>query len=394
MQAIKDGTLSATVFQNPEGQAAGGLTAAVWYLEGAEPQKEIMIPFILVTPENVDAISMITDRVYGAEAGTVVEEPAAEEPEAVSIDWESDFWSEPYTPQQEWVLGVSYQNLAFPYVAAMQKAIQNKAEEIGVKIIEADAFNDTNKELANVENMLAQGIDLLLFEAASLEASVASIEAANNADVPVVQFNGKAEGGEYITFVGSNQIESGELLGEWLLDLYEQLGKDTLKGIYLRGVAGQITDIARSDGVMKVLGDAGMTDKFEFTEQYADYDRGKGQTVTESILSQSTEYDFVIANNDDMILGALAAAEQFDVLGTLPMCGVDGLPEALDAIKAGNLACTVFQNPEGQAAGGLVAAVASLEGATPPEEVLIPFILVTADNVDDIAEIANRVYIK
>jgi ABC-type sugar transport system substrate-binding protein len=305
---------------------------------------------------------------------------------------EGDFWNEPYTASQEWVMGVSYQNLAFPYVAAMQKAIQNRAEAVGVKIIEADAFNDTNKELANVENLLAQGVDLLLFEAASLEASVASIEAANKANVPVVQFNGKAEGGEYITFVGSEQIESGILMGEWLVDLYNQLGKDTLKGVYLRGVPGQITDIARNDGVKQAVADAGLTDKIEFVEQYADYDRGKGQSVTESILSQSTEYDFIIANNDDMILGALAAVEQAGLTG-LPMCGVDGLPEALDAIKAGKLSATVFQNPEGQAAGGLTAAAYFLDGMTDlPKEILIPFELTTIENVDAVAEVANRVY--
>jgi ribose transport system substrate-binding protein len=309
-----------------------------------------------------------------------------------TFDFSGEFWNAPFTASKQWVIGVSYQNLAFPYVAAMQKAIQNRAKAIGVKIIEADAFNDTNKELANVENILAQKPDLLLFEAASLEASVASIEAANKAGVPVVQFNGKANGGDYVTFVGSNQIDSGILLGQWLQSLYKQLGKDKLKGVYLRGVAGQITDIARSDGVKKSLTDAGLTDKIEFVEQYADYDRGKGQSVTESILSQSKDYDFIIANNDDMILGAMAAVQQAGLLGKMPMCGVDGLPEALEAIKAGNLSATVFQNPEGQAAGGLTAAVAYLQGAKPEKEILIPFQLVTKDNVDQIAEVANRVY--
>jgi ABC-type sugar transport system substrate-binding protein len=293
-----------------------------------------------------------------------------------------------------WVIGVSYQNLAFPYVAAMQMAIQNKAKELGVKIIETDAYNDAGKELANVENLLQQGIDALLFEATSLEASVASIEAANKAGVPVIQFNGKAEGGEYITFVGSNQIESGELLGKWLLMLYEKLGKEKLKGIYLRGVAGQITDIWRNKGVKTVLEQKGMLDKFEFEEQHADYDRGKGQTVTESILSKSKEYDFIIANNDDMILGALQIVQQFDLVGKIALCGVDGLPEALEAIKAGELDATVFQNPEGQAAGGLQATVDYLEGKQLPKDILIPFELVTPDNVDDIMKIANRVYIK
>jgi ABC-type sugar transport system substrate-binding protein len=52
------------VFQNPEGQAAGGLVAAVWYLEGAKPDKEILIPFQLVTKDNVDKIAEVANRVY------------------------------------------------------------------------------------------------------------------------------------------------------------------------------------------------------------------------------------------------------------------------------------------------------------------------------------------
>jgi ABC-type sugar transport system substrate-binding protein len=379
---IKAGNLAATVFQNPEGQAAGGLTAAVAYLDGASPAKEILIPFQLVTPANVDQIGQIVNRVYGAAAGTTVNK----------FDTSGEFWNKPYAPKKPYTLGVSYQNLAFPYVAAMQKAIQNRAKALGVKIIETDAFNDTSKELANVENLLAQKPDLLLFEAASLEASVASIEAANKAKVPVVQFNGKAKGGEYISFVGSDQIESGLLLGKWLLDLQAKSGKASLNCIYLRGVAGQITDIARHDGVVKALTDAGKLNAFTFTEQYADYDRGKGQSVTESILSKSKAYDCIIANNDDMILGALAAMKAANV--KFPACGVDGLPEAIAAIKSGDLAATVFQNPEGQAAGGLTVAVAYLDGMSVDKEILIPFILVTPANADQIAAIANRVYIK
>src|SRR5262245_40460561 len=146
-------------------------------------------------------------------------------------------------------IGISYQNLAFPYVAALQKAAQNACAALKVNCIEADAVNDTDKELKNVESMMAKGIDCLAFEAASLKAAVASIDAATKKGVPVVQFNGKAAGGDYVTFVGSEQPDSGAQLGAYLIGLYQQLGKPTLKGIYLRGVAGQVTDIARNDGL-------------------------------------------------------------------------------------------------------------------------------------------------
>lgn len=296
--------------------------------------------------------------------------------------------------EKQYTIGVSYQNLAFPYVAALQKAAQNACAALGVKCVETDAVNDTNKELQNVESMLSKGIDCLAFEAASLKASEASIAAANKKNVPVVQFNGKAEGGSYITFVGSEQPDSGAQLGAYLTGLFKQLGKPNLKGIYLRGVAGQITDIARNDGLKNALNSAGLLDKISFTEQFADYDRGKGQSVTESLLTKSKDYDFIVANNDDMILGALQVVRQFSLIGKVHMAGVDGLPEALESIEKGELDATVFQDPEGQGGGGVWGCYLALKGVKLPKDILIPFKLVTKENVSDFLAIAKRVYVK
>jgi ABC-type sugar transport system substrate-binding protein len=265
---------------------------------------------------------------------------------------------------------------------------------MGVKIIEVDAKNDTNVELSNVENLLQQKIDLLLFEGASLKASGASIEAANKANIPVVHFNILAEGGNYVTFVGSNQIDSGITMGKQIVKLYKELGKPTLNGIYMRGIAGYITDEIRNQGVKDTLKEAGIADKIVWTEQYADFSRGKAQSVAESILNKSQDYDFVIANGDDMILGALGAVKSAGLLGKVRLyCSVDGLPEVLDGIKAGEIVSTVFQNPEGQGAGGIMAATMYLDGRKDlPKQILIPFVLTDKSNVSDIMTIANRVY--
>jgi len=296
--------------------------------------------------------------------------------------------------QEKTAIGISYQNLAFPYVAALQKAAENACKALDVNCIETDAVNDTNKEIANVESMLSKGISCLAFEAASLDASVASIEAANKKSVPVVQFNGKASGGQYVTFIGSEQTDSGVKLGTYLAGLYKQLSKPKLRGIYLRGVAGQVTDIARNDGMKNYLQSAGLAEKIDFTEQYADYDRGKAQSVTESLLTKDRNYDFIVANNDDMILGALQVVRQFNLVGKIHMSGVDGLPETLAAIKSGALDATVFQDPEGQGGGGVWGCYLTLKHVNLPKELLIPFTLVTKANVDQFVAIADRVYVK
>jgi len=319
--------------------------------------------------------------------------PMAAHAEYVNVN-KAGWWLTPYKATKEWTIGVSYTDTSISYIAALQKAVQAKAKEMGVKIIEVDAKNDTNVELANVESLLQQHIDLLLLEGASLKASVASIEAANKANVPVVHFNILAEGGHYVTFVGSNQIESGIDMGNQIVKLYKQLGKPKLKGVYMRGIAGYITDEIRNKGVKDTLAKADLGDKIEWTEQYADFSRAKAQSVAESILAKSQDYDFIIANGDDMILGALGAVKAAGLLGkVLLYTSVDGLPETLDAIKAGEIVSTIFQNPEGQGEGGILAAAMYLDGDKDlPKEILIPFVPTDKSNVDEIIKIADRVY--
>jgi ABC-type sugar transport system substrate-binding protein len=327
--------------------------------------------------------------------GASIGVPSLTAARAETVDITKDgWWLTPYKASKEWTIGVSYTDTSISYIAALQKAVQAKAKEMGVKIIEVDAKNDTNVELANVENLLQQHIDLLLLEGASLKASVASIEAANKAGVPVVHFNILAEGGDYVTFVGSNQIESGIDMGNEIVKLYKQLGKPTLKGIYMRGIAGYITDEIRNQGVKDTLNKAGIGDKIEWTEQHADFSRDKAQAVTESILAKSPDYDFIIANGDDMILGALGAVKEAGLLGkVLVYSSVDGLPETLEAIKAGEIVSTIFQNPEGQGEGGILAATMYLDGVKDlPKEILIPFVPTDKSKVDEIMKIANRVY--
>src|SRR5262249_3139666 len=109
--------------------------------------------------------------------------PGVTAAQAAEVDITKDgWWLTPYKATNPWTIGGSYSDVSISYIAALQKAVQAKAKEMGVKIVEVDAKNDTNVELANVENLLQQHIDLLLLEGASLKASVASIEAANKAN--------------------------------------------------------------------------------------------------------------------------------------------------------------------------------------------------------------------
>ena len=293
--------------------------------------------------------------------------------------------------QEKMTIGVSYQNLAFPYVAALQKAAENACKALGA--VHRGGRGQRHQQGAQQRREHAvqrhQLPGLRGGEPRSLGRLDQGGEQEGRAGRAVQRQGGRGRLRHLRRIRADRFRRQARPIPR---GLYKKLGKDKLRGVYLRGVAGQVTDIARNDGLKNYLNSAGLGDKIEFVEQYADYDRGKGQAVTESILTKDKNYDFIVANNDDMILGALQAANQFGL--KIPMAGVDGLPEALAAIKKGDLAATVFQDPEGQGGGGVWGCYLAVKGVKLPKDLLIPFTLVTPDNVDNFVAIADRVYVK
>ena len=295
-----------------------------------------------------------------------------------------------------YTIGVSYQGVRVPFIKALQNAARAEAKKLGnVKLVEADSNFDTNTELSNVQTLLNRGIQCLAIEAVSVTGSNGAVQAANAKNVPVIEFNSGTKGaGKYVAFVGANHADSGVLLAKFVMAQFKKSGKSSFNGLYLRGVAGQVTDTIRTTAVKETLKKAGLSGKIKFVEQHADFDRAKAQQVTESVLSSGKKLDFIITNGDDMTLGGLEALKAHGLAGKVAIAGVDGPPEVLRAIIAGQITATVFQNPEPQGAGGVAECVAHLQGKTLPKTKYVPFILTTKANVASVMKIATRVYPK
>ena len=123
--------------------------------------------------------------------------------------------------------------------------------------------------------------------------------------------------------------------------------------------------------------------------QAGNWARDKGQSIMENWLQSGDQIDVVCANNDEMALGAInaikAAKKTLGPDGIL-VGGVDATSDALAALKAGDLATTVFQDAKGQGAGGVDAALTLISGGTVPAYVDIPYQLVTPENMADFAD--------
>ncbi len=118
--------------------------------------------------------------------------------------------------------------------------------------------------------------------------------------------------------------------------------------------------------------------------QTANWSRDEAQNLMTNWLSTGTAFDGVLANNDEMALGAIQAMKAAGIdMGSVIVSGVDATQDALASMQAGELDITVFQNAAAQGGGALDAAVKLSKGEAEDQKVSIPFELVTPANIDN-----------
>jgi ABC-type sugar transport system substrate-binding protein len=297
------------------------------------------------------------------------------------------------THAQDYTIGVVYANLEIPFMAALQQAARLKASELGVTLIETDA-RDPASEVANMEQLIVQGVDCIALQTPNFESSAVLIENAVSQGVPVVAFNGPTASDSIATFVGARHEDAGAMLGQFIVETYEELGQERLTALWLRGPAGYSVDVLRYDAGMAVVEAAGIAESIDWIEQHADWSRALSQGIMENVLASNPDVRLVVASGDDMVLGALQAINDAGIPdGEIRMVGVDGLPEVLDSIAVGEVTATVFQDPYPQGAGGVEGCYLHLNGEDLPDEQFIPFVLATSDNIEEIIERSELVYV-
>ncbi len=164
---------------------------------------------------------------------------------------------------------------------------------------------------------------MLLINPVDSAAIVPAVEAANNANIPVIAIDRSSDGGTLLTTVASNNEEGGKMAAEFIL---EQLGENA-KVVELEGVPGASATRERGKGF-----DDYAKDKLDVVEkQSANFNRAEGLTVMENILQANNDIQGVFAQNDEMALGA---AEAMGNREGVVIVGFDGTEDGLKAIEA------------------------------------------------------------
>ena len=273
------------------------------------------------------------------------------------------------------VIGVSLLNLANEFIVKIEGALEDEAKQLGVRLVINDAQRDAGRQIQQVENFIAQGVNAIVLNPCEVEASSPAVEKAKAAGVPIVNVNSETSAVPD-AFVGSRDEESARLAMEFIAKKLN--GKGGI--LMMHGFMGQAAQIKRDAGAREVL--AKYPDMQLLAAQTAEWDRAKAVTLMENWLqSHGDKINAVFAQNDEMAMGALLAIERAGRKKDILVVGVDAIGDALLAVKEGRLDATVFQDGEGQARQALRAAVALSRKETVEKQTFIPFQLVTKENV-------------
>lgn len=234
-------------------------------------------------------------------------------------------------------IGLIVSTLNNPFFVSLKEGAEQKAASLGLEIIVLDSQNDPAKELANMEDLLTQGVEVILINPTDSDAVGNAIKAANDKKIPVITLDRGANSGAVVTHIASDNLAGGVMAGEFIVEKLSGAGKV----VELEGIAGTSAARDRGQGFNEAIAGSGLE---VVAKQVADFDRTKGLSVMENILQAQPEINAVFAHNDEMALGALKAIEASgrDIM----VVGFDATDDAVAAVNAGTMAATVAQQPD------------------------------------------------
>ncbi len=276
-------------------------------------------------------------------------------------------------------IGVSIARVDDNFMTYVRSGLEAAAKQQDVQIQFEDAQGDVVRQLNQVEGFLNQKVDAVIVLPVDTAATANITRAAVAAKTPLVYVNRHPDERTLpkgVVTVASNDIEAGQLQMRYLA---EKLGGQGNVAIIMGDLAQNATH-DRTEGARQVLKDFPGIKIVE--QQSAEWQRNKGMDLTSNWLLAGTQFDAIVANNDEMAIGAAMALQQAGkAKGEIAIVGIDGLPDGLAAIKRGLLAASVFQDPKAQATQAVQAAIKMINGEPIEAEVWVPFELIKPEQV-------------
>ena len=283
----------------------------------------------------------------------------------------------------ETTIGFSMQRFDDNFLAILRSGLEAYAEELGdVKLLIEDAQGDVSKQQSQIDNFIVSDVDGMIVIPVEADAGVTISRTAEEAGIPLVFANNQPSNVDALpenqAFVGSDQIEAGTIEAKEVCKLLGGKGK----AVILMGELGTLVARGRTEAVHQVFSTAECKGIEIVEEQTAVWQRTNALNLVTNWLSAGIEFDAVIANNDEMALGAVQALEAAGKsTDEVIVAGIDATQDALVSMKAGGMQVTVQQDAALQGRDALDAILKIVKGEPTEKKIYSDLKLVNKDNL-------------
>lgn len=284
--------------------------------------------------------------------------------------------------EKKFVIGMAQCNLGEPWRVAMNDQIAAAAKNYPMfEVIFSDAAQDNSKQIADIENFIQMGVDLIITSPNEAKPLTNVIKDAYEEGIPVILLDRKIEGDTYTQWIGADNVLIGKVCGEYIADV---LLPDGGKVCEIKGLEGTSAGMERHEGFRAGIA---KNDKIEVVSMNnADWLREKAITVAEEMLQANEVIDMFFCHNDPMAEGAYIAAKNAGREQDMLFVGIDGLPTPDGGIKSvidGRLSLTMIYPTGGKEA--IESAYALLvEGKELEKTIVLDTMAITPENAAEV----------
>ncbi|VDB00681.1 Inositol transport system sugar-binding protein [Olavius algarvensis spirochete endosymbiont] len=276
-------------------------------------------------------------------------------------------------------IGVAAADFDDVWMSFMHESMRTEARKQGVKLTIVDAKNNFTIQQTQIDTLIAQKVDAIVIVPVDPYAIGPLLNATDEAGIPLIAVNNAPEEPELsrlATYVGSDSLYAGTIQMEKVAELLGWKGDV----IIIWGGMGNRARSLRTEGNHNV---AAQYPGIEVVrEGTGNWQRKRGFQLMENWIQSGVNFDAVVANNDEMAIGAIMALEQVDMLDDVIVAGIGATPDALEAMEEGKLDVTVLQDAYKHGADSIQAAIKAVNREELPKIWDIPFELVIPADVD------------
>ena len=253
---------------------------------------------------------------------------------------------------------------------------------MGAELMVYDGNYDPSTQISQVETMISDGCDGIILNPQDSDACSPCVDKAVEAGIPIVAVNTRVNNDKITSYIGSQDVIAGEMIMQKIADTLGGKGKIVI----IDGPMGQSAQIERRQGIQNIL------DKYPdievLAEKTANWSRSESMTVMETWMQAFDQIDAIVAENDEMALGAREAVKAAGK--DIPAVGVDGINDALAAVEEGNMLISVFQDAAGQGSKAVEVVIDAIDKKPVEKDYWIDFEEVNKENVAEFKQRAQQ----